>query len=69
MTFLVLFDTFLANNTTMFNLYVGSPAFALPSLDAECIAAIAYLKELFHDRAEQWTVVEAHDPSTSPTGQ
>lgn len=47
-------------------LYVWGPAFGLPSIDAECLAAIALLNRLLHE--DQWLLVISHDTSTSPTG-
>lgn len=49
-----------------YELHVWGPAFGLPSIDAECLAAIAYLKCSLPP--EQWVLVIQHDPSVSPTG-
>lgn len=46
-------------------LHVWGPAFALPSIDAQCLAAIAYLAKAV-PRAE-WVLVASSDPSVSPT--
>ncbi|KAF2141074.1 uncharacterized protein K452DRAFT_299123 [Aplosporella prunicola CBS 121167] len=46
-------------------LHVWGPAFGLPSIDAECIAAIAYAKQALRDG--QWALVNAYDVDKSPT--
>jgi len=48
-------------------LHILGPAFGLPSLDPDCIAAAVYLHELLPP--EQWVLVAAHDTSLSPTGE
>ncbi|KAK7530803.1 Tom37 C-terminal domain-containing protein [Phyllosticta citribraziliensis] len=45
-------------------LHVWGPGFGLPSVDPECIAAIAYAQQTLRDGA--WAVVAAHDVSLSP---
>lgn len=45
-------------------LHVWGPAFGLPSIDAECIAAIAYLNRAVPQG--QWVVVADHETSPSP---
>ncbi|KAF2476556.1 uncharacterized protein BDR25DRAFT_252640 [Lindgomyces ingoldianus] len=45
-------------------LHVWGPAFGLPSIDAECIAAIAYFHRIVP--YPQWVLVANHDTSTSP---
>ncbi|KAL1645261.1 hypothetical protein SLS58_003968 [Diplodia intermedia] len=45
-------------------LHVWGPAFGLPSIDAECIAALAYAKLTL--REGSWVVVASHDVSKSP---
>lgn len=53
--------------TTMsFELYIWGPAFGLPSIDPECLAATAYFKAALPP--DQWILVSAYDPSWSPTG-
>ncbi|KAI9695216.1 MAG: hypothetical protein M1820_008788 [Bogoriella megaspora] len=46
-------------------LHVWGPAFGLPSIDSQCIAAVAYLKLVLSQ--DGWTLVANHDPSISPT--
>jgi sorting and assembly machinery component 37 len=46
-------------------LYVWGPAFGLPSIDAECLAAIAYLRHCLNDG--EWVLVASSDTSVSPT--
>lgn len=48
-------------------LHVWGPAFSLPSIDAQCLAAIAYLSQAV-PRGE-WTLIASSDPTLSPTGQ
>ncbi|EOD51359.1 putative mitochondrial import receptor subunit protein [Neofusicoccum parvum UCRNP2] len=45
-------------------LHVWGPAFGLPSIDPECIAAVAYAKLTL--REGSWVVVASHDVSKSP---
>jgi hypothetical protein len=46
-------------------LHVWGPAFSLPSLDAQCLAAIAYLSQAVPRGS--WRLVASSDPSLSPT--
>ncbi|RAK97803.1 mitochondrial import receptor subunit [Aspergillus ibericus CBS 121593] len=46
-------------------LHVWGPAFSLPSIDAQCLAAIAYLSLTLPQDA--WVLVASSDPSVSPT--
>ena len=46
-------------------LHVWGPAFGLPSIDAECLAAIAYLRHCLNDG--EWVLVASSDTSVSPT--
>ncbi|PYI05815.1 mitochondrial import receptor subunit [Aspergillus sclerotiicarbonarius CBS 121057] len=46
-------------------LHVWGPAFSLPSIDAQCLAAIAYLSLTVPKDA--WVLVASSDPSVSPT--
>lgn len=48
-------------------LHIWGPAFGLPSIDAECIAAVAYLNASLPLTA--WTLVASYDPSLSPTSE
>ncbi|EKG15501.1 Mitochondrial outer membrane translocase complex Tom37/Metaxin [Macrophomina phaseolina MS6] len=45
-------------------LHVWGPAFGLPSIDPECIAAVAYAKLTLRDGS--WVVVASHDVDKSP---
>jgi sorting and assembly machinery component 37 len=46
-------------------LHVWGPAFALPSIDAQCLAAITYLTKAVP--RDEWVLVASSDPSVSPT--
>jgi len=43
-------------------LYILGPAFGLPSIDAECIAAVALVKSHCESIGESWSVVASHEP-------
>ncbi|ROT40010.1 hypothetical protein SODALDRAFT_332161 [Sodiomyces alkalinus F11] len=47
-----------------FELHVWGPAFGLPSIDAECLAAIAYLHYTLP--SSEWTLIPSSDPSLTP---
>ncbi|PVH94945.1 hypothetical protein DM02DRAFT_645627 [Periconia macrospinosa] len=47
-----------------FELHIWGPAFGLPSIDAECIATVAYFTRIIPQG--QWTLVADHDTSASP---
>lgn len=46
-------------------LHIWGPAFGLPSLHAECIAAVAFLKRVL--QPEDWVVIPSYDTSSSPS--
>ena len=46
-------------------LHVWGPAFALPSIDPQCLATIAYFSLVVPKDA--WVLVPSSDPSVSPT--
>lgn len=46
-------------------LHVWGPAFSLPSIDPQCLAAIAYFSLAVPKDA--WVLVASSDPSVSPT--
>lgn len=46
-------------------LHVWGPAFSLPSIDAQCLAAIAYLSLVVPEDA--WVLIPSSDPSVAPT--
>ncbi|KAH8179225.1 outer mitochondrial membrane transport complex protein [Sarocladium implicatum] len=49
----------------MLDLHIWGPAFGLPSIDPECIAAVAY----FHSAASSpadWRLIPSNDPSLTP---
>lgn len=50
----------------VFELHVWGPAFGLPSIDAECIAAIAHFNRVVPQG--QWSLVANYDTSISPRG-
>jgi hypothetical protein len=47
-------------------LHVWGPAFGLPSIDAECIATIAYCQRVVPQG--QWSLVAEHDASVGTIG-
>lgn len=49
----------------VWELHVWGPAFSLPSIDAQCLAAIAYFKQAVPKG--QWLLVGSGDASLSPT--
>ncbi|OQD77544.1 hypothetical protein PENDEC_c002G01642 [Penicillium decumbens] len=48
-------------------LHVWGPAFTLPSIDAQCLAAIAYCSLVLPK--DSWELVASSDPSVSPAGE
>ncbi|CAG8053601.1 unnamed protein product [Penicillium salamii] len=48
-------------------LHVWGPAFSLPSIDAQCLAIIAYCSEVLPKGS--WELVATSDPSVSPAGE
>ena len=48
-------------------LHIWGPAFGLPSINAECIAATAYLKSVIS--IGDWVLVPNHDPSNTSNGK
>lgn len=48
-------------------LHIYGPAFGLPSIDAECLAAIIYLQECLP--ADSWRLVACNEPSRNPFQQ
>lgn len=56
--------------TVMMHLHVLGPAFGLPSIDRESIAAVALVKTYCAKTSRSWELVPAHDDvagSTLPT--
>ncbi|RJE27165.1 Mitochondrial import receptor subunit [Aspergillus sclerotialis] len=51
----------------MLELHVWGPAFSLPSIDAQCLATIAYFTLAVPKDA--WVLVASSDPSVSPTNE
>lgn len=54
-------------DTMVLELHVWGPAFSLPSIDAQCLATIAYLSLALPKDA--WVLVASSDPSLSPTSE
>jgi len=52
-------------STMPLELHVWGPSFALPSIDARCLAAIAYLQQAVP--RGQWQLIASSDPALSPT--
>lgn len=48
-------------------LHIWGPAFSLPSIDPQCLAAVAYFS-LAVPR-DNWVLVPSSDPSVSPTSE
>lgn len=48
----------------MLELHVWGPVFGLPSIDAECIAAITYIHNASPDSA--WRIIPSNDASVCP---
>jgi len=46
-------------------LHTWGPAFTLPSIDPQCLAAIAYLSYTLS--RDQWVLIPSNDTSLSPT--
>ncbi|KAL8998235.1 MAG: hypothetical protein Q9169_002639 [Polycauliona sp. 2 TL-2023] len=49
----------------MLHLHIWGPAFTLPSIDPQCLAAIAYLSRAVPP--SQWNLIASSDPTLSPT--
>ncbi|KAI9645229.1 hypothetical protein NHQ30_005963 [Ciborinia camelliae] len=46
-------------------LHIWGPSFGLPSIDAQCLATIAYMRKVIP--RGQWSLVASSDPTLSPT--
>jgi len=46
-------------------LHIWGPAFGLPSIDAECNAAVAYLSQISKVHGLHWALVANHDLSVT----
>ena len=46
-------------------LHVWGPAFSLPSIDPQCLSAIAYLNQALP--RDQWALIASSDINLSPT--
>lgn len=51
----------------MLELHIWGPAFGLPSIEPECIAAVAYLNKIIP--SGEWTLIADHDTSLSPNSE
>ena len=49
----------------MFELHVWGPAFSLPSIEPQCLAAIVYLRQLVPQ--DEWVLIASCDDTLSPT--
>lgn len=49
----------------MLQLFVLGPAFGLPSIDAECNAAVALLQSHFGDNQDAWEIIPTHEHETT----
>ena len=50
-----------------FELHIWGPGFGLPSIDAECLGALAYLRHCLPK--EEWKVVASNDAKACPLGE
>lgn len=48
-------------------LHIWGPAFGLPSIDAQCLATIFYLRKCLHNN--EWTLIPSSEPGISPLGE
>ena len=48
-------------------LHIWGPAFGLPSIDAPCLATVAYLKQCLPPNT--WALIPSSDPALNPLGQ
>ncbi|RAL58907.1 hypothetical protein DID88_009327 [Monilinia fructigena] len=48
-------------------LHVWGPSFGLPSIDAQCLATVAYMRQVIP--RGQWFLVASSDPTLSPTNE
>lgn len=51
----------------MLHLHVWGPAFGLPSIDAECLAIIAYFHNVLP--SSSWRLITSNDPAVSPSSK
>ena len=47
-------------------LHIWGPAFGLPSIDAECLACISYLRQCGIEK-DDWLLIPSSDPNVTPT--
>ncbi|RMD44346.1 hypothetical protein DV735_g817, partial [Chaetothyriales sp. CBS 134920] len=52
----------------VYELHIWGPAFGLPSIDAQCLATVAYLSHCL-SRREGWVLIPTSDPALNPLGQ
>ncbi|EXJ78535.1 hypothetical protein A1O1_08936 [Capronia coronata CBS 617.96] len=48
-------------------LHIWGPAFDLPSIDAQCLAAVCYLRKCLP--VDAWALIPSSDPAVSPLGE
>jgi len=53
------------SNNAMLQLYILGPAYGLPSIDAECNAAVALLKSHFGSDQDRWEIIPTHEHETT----
>ena len=46
-------------------LHIWGPAFALPSIEPQCLAAVVYLRQVVP--RNEWVLIASNDDSVSPT--
>lgn len=56
-----------AQPNMVLQLHVWGPAFSLPSIEAQCLATIAFCSLVLPKGA--WELVASSDPTVSPTGE
>lgn len=54
---------------SILSLHIYGPAFGLPSIDVECLAAIALLLNCCGSSTETWRLIPSSDPSLNPFNQ
>ena len=56
---------FYSRNKMVLELHIWGPGFSLPSIDAQCLATIAYFSLAVPK--DSWVLVASSDPTVSPT--
>jgi sorting and assembly machinery component 37 len=51
----------------VFELHIWGPAFGLPSIDAQCLAAVLFMRQSLGQK--EWILIPSSDPHVSPLGE